>query len=159
VADSLKEPMLDFLYYAGIVAVMVLSFRFLTRRNRDRAVQHLPIGKADAARVGWEFEIDHTALFEIVRWRGTTSGLTWVAEGLRSGRQRNAPNRSVTRIIRWYTRCRLQVSSPVAILQVRDGQELPAPLPVGDGALAALAGPLVAGVLARCSSFRTSVSS
>ena len=139
--------MSDALFYLFALVVMGLSFVLLKRRNRTIALQHLPKGEADAARMGWQFEVGQSALFEIYRWRGTTAGITWVAEALRSGRGRTR-GRSATTLVRWYALRPLPVAGPAAMLVADRGEDGPVPPRIeGDGAIAKLGARLVASAL------------
>jgi hypothetical protein len=119
----------DFLYYVVIIIIMGLSFVFLKRRHRVAAAELTPAKSADAARVGWQFETDQSALFEIFRWRGTTDGVSWVAEAVRSGRSRSRLQGSTARIVRWYTIRPFPVPGAIATLHTNDGDEAPPQLP------------------------------
>lgn len=139
--------MSDALFYVLAVVIMGLSFVFLKRRGRMVALKHDPAGQADAARVGWQFETGESAMFAIYRWRGTTAGVTWVAEALRSGRT-HTRGRSSTTFVRWHTLRPIQIAGPVAMLADGDGRDTPiTPQLEGDGVIARLGGRVIAAVL------------
>jgi hypothetical protein len=132
--------MADAIFYVFALVVMFLTFRWMKARQRTAAVRLEPAAQADAGRLGWTYETEQTAIFEIQRWRGTTNGLSWVAETLRSGRSRRHPNQATTRVLRWYATGPLQV--PGALVLLRDREDRDAPdleLPQGDGVVATLA--------------------
>jgi hypothetical protein len=106
----------DALYYLVSIVAMALIFVWLKRRSQQAADAREPERRADAARFGWQFETDHGAVFEVLRWRGTTTDVPWVAEALRTGRSRHSPNVSGTRVIRWSTRRPVPVRCVIAML-------------------------------------------
>jgi hypothetical protein len=138
--------MSDALFYAFVVVVMWLSYRFLKRRRRAEGVRVTPEKQADAARAGWEFETGQTALFDVYRWRGTTEGVSWVAECLRGG-GRGRRNETVSRILRWYTQGEMTVAGPMLMLKGDDGDRAPSLEPLGGGAIAKFAERVIAAAL------------
>jgi hypothetical protein len=118
--------MTDLLWYAVPILVMYVSFRVLKWNNRQQAAKRAPERMAAAAARGWSYEQEQTLLFEIGRWRGSTSGIDWVAETARSGTQRSrldgAAQGSATLVTRWYTQQRMPVSGPVLLMQGNDGE-------------------------------------
>lgn len=141
--------MTDVLFYLAAVILMGLGFVFLKRRHRVTAAALAPAKSEDAARVGWQFETGQTALFEIFRWRGTTDGVSWVAEALRSGRSRSKLQGSTARIVRWYTIRPFPVSGAIATLQTNDGDEAAPQLPSAKdgGAIAQFGARMIAAAL------------
>jgi hypothetical protein len=117
----------DVLYYLVSLVAMALIFVWLKRRSQKAADALEPERRADAARFGWQFETDHGAVFEVLRWRGTTMDVPWVAESLRTGRTSHNPKVSGTRVIRWSTRRPVPVRSAIAMLHGEGMREFTMP--------------------------------
>lgn len=137
--------MADIIFYVFAFAFMALIFVLLKRRRTVAAVKLEPARQADAARLGWTFETGESAFYEMFRWRGTTDGIAWVAEGLRSGQHRGSRQGSVTKIIRWQTERPLAVKGSLAVIPAADGDDpIAAPRLEEDGKVAELMESLVA---------------
>jgi hypothetical protein len=140
--------MADAIFYVFAVVVMFLTFRWMKARGRASATRLEPAAQADAGRFGWSYETGQTAIFDIQRWRGTTNGIPWVAETLRSGRSRHHPNESSTRVLRWYATGPVRVPGAFVLLRDRDEDKAPdLEMPEGDGVVATLARKVVTAAL------------
>jgi hypothetical protein len=143
----------DLLFYASALLVMWGTYRLLKWNLRRTAARHAPERTAEAARLGWTYEQEQTAIFEIERWRGSTDGVAWVGEAARTGTRRSltdgaARKGSATLVTRWYTERPMPVAGPIALLHhPRDGSRPDAAVQALGGITSPLARRLLGAVL------------
>lgn len=122
-----------FIIAASIVAVLMLV------SSRRRAAQEEELRQAASSR-GWRFESATEHGYFLRRWHGTTDGVTWTAESLRSVRRASKSRHRRRQAARWRTSTSLGLATPILCIGVPAGKEAPGvAVAEGDGWLAQLA--------------------
>jgi hypothetical protein len=118
---------------------LAIAIIWLGGRQRQHLAQRETQWRADAAERGWTFDRLTEGAFELMRWQGTTDGVTWTLE-YRRGRHRSSGTSERAHRMRWTSKVFQGPSSPVLCIAMKKGQEQPAlQLAQGDGTLATLA--------------------
>ena len=112
------------------VAVVIATFILTTTAigllvlisSRQRAAQEAELKRAAAAR-GWQFESMLDRGYRVHRWTGTTDGVGWRAESLRSTSGGNRPHRRRS-IARWHCDFSPGINAPIVCMGVPEGKEL-----------------------------------
>lgn len=121
--------------FAFLALVLWIATR-TARRHREQAQGQLT---ADAAARGWTFESGTEGLFDLQRWSGHTDGHHWTAE-YRRGRHRKSSGPTRTHRLCWWTDGFGEPTTPILLIGVPRGKELPAlQLTEGEGLLAIMA--------------------
>lgn len=121
--------------FAFVALVLWVATR-TARRYREQAQGQLA---ADAAARGWIFESGTEGQFDLHRWSGQTEGHHWTAE-YRRGRHRKSSGHTRTHRLRWWSDGFAGPSTPILLIGVPRGKELPAlQLAEGGGLLATMA--------------------
>lgn len=114
-------------------AALILSFFIVTASlvgllivmsARRRAAEEEELRQAASAR-GWQFESVTEHGYFVRRWRGTTDGIAWTAESLRSVRQSSKSRHRRRRAARWRSEASLGVDAPILCMGVPAGKEVP----------------------------------
>lgn len=127
---------------AIVIATMILMSTFvgmvvLIRRRQRQAREDAMRDEASAR--GWQFESIVHKGSRIHRWRGTTDGMSWVAESISSAKGGNHPERR-GHMSRWHGTFSPGINSPMVLMGMPRGKEVPSfSVAQGDGMLATLA--------------------
>jgi hypothetical protein len=110
-------PLAFIIVTASLVGLLI----FLSARRR--AAEEEELRQAASAR-GWQFEAVTEQGYFVRRWHGTTDGIAWTAESLRSIRRGKGRHRR-RRAARWRTAASIGVNTPILCLGVPAGKEVP----------------------------------
>jgi hypothetical protein len=125
-----------FLVFFALVTLLLWMVTRSARQQREKLQAQLA---ADAATRDWTFDSATEGLFDLQRWSGQTDGHRWTAE-YRRGRRRKGSGRTRTHRLRWWTEGFGGPSTPILLIGVPRGKELPAvQLAQGEGLLASMA--------------------
>lgn len=98
-----------------------------------------------AATRGWSLDSGQEGGYHVDRWKGTTDGISWVAESLRQISGGKGKRHRARHISRWSAAFTPGVNQPIVCIGVTKGQErISTSVAEGDGLLATLAQKAVA---------------
>jgi hypothetical protein len=114
---------------------LVAMAAFIMKRRRE--AQEDEMRRAASSR-GWQFDSRLERGSRIHRWRGTTDGIAWVAESIRSGSKGN--HKEHLRIGRWHGEYNPGINKPIVCMGLPKGKDVPAmPSAPGESVFARLA--------------------
>jgi hypothetical protein len=126
---------------AIVIATVVLAttavamIAFIAQRRREAVEDEM---KRTAASRGWKFESRYERGSRIHRWRGTTDGISWVAESIHRASKSNHDKH--LRIGRWHGEFSPGVTRPIVCMGLPKGKDVPAiPSAPGESVFAKLA--------------------
>ena len=121
------------------IAALALVTIWLARKQQQAFAQREAQWRAAAEAKGWAFHCETEGAFQLMRWRGTTSGVAWTLE-YRRGRHRSGGASQRAQRTRWWAQTFQGPSTPVLCIAMKKGQEQPAQqFAQGESALATLA--------------------
>jgi hypothetical protein len=120
----------------GILAITAIAMViFITKRRREAQEDEM---KRAASSRGWQFDSRLERGSRIHRWRGTTDGVSWVAESIRTASKGNHDKH--LRIGRWQGDYTPGLNKPIVCMGLPKGKEVPAVPPApGESVFAKLA--------------------
>ena len=121
-------------FILGLTAVGMILF--VAGRRRQAREDEM---RREASMRGWKFDSRSTLNRRIHTWTGTTDGIAWRAEAIRS-QSKNDRRHDRQHIARWHGDFSPGVSGPIVLMGVPKGKEVPAfSIAQGEGFIAQLA--------------------
>jgi hypothetical protein len=119
-----------------ILATSALAMiAFIMKRRREAKEDDM---RRAATSRGWQFDSRSERGSRIHRWRGTTDGLAWVAESIRTAPKSNHDKH--LRLGRWHGDYNPGINKPIVCMGLPKGKEMPAiPAAPGESMFAKLA--------------------
>jgi hypothetical protein len=126
---------------AIVIATIILAttavamIAFIAKRRREAIEDEM---KRAAISRGWQFDSRSERGSRIHRWKGTTDGVSWVAESIHRAKKSNHDKH--LRIGRWHGEYTPGINKPIVCMGLPKGKEVPAiPAAPGESMLAKLA--------------------